>query len=42
MDARPWKFLMNMAHSCSHEVTDPSDRLMSHDLVTAVNAVAKN
>jgi hypothetical protein len=37
----PWKFLMNMAHSWSHEVIDPSGKLMSHDLVVPVNVVGR-
>jgi hypothetical protein len=32
---------MNMAHSWSHEVTDPSDKLMSHDLAAPVNAIGR-
>jgi hypothetical protein len=32
---------MNMAHSWSHEVTDPSGKLMSHDLAAPVNAVRR-
>jgi hypothetical protein len=38
----PWKFPMNMAHRWSHEVIDPSGRLMSHDLVALVNVVDRN
>jgi hypothetical protein len=30
-----------MAHSWSHEVIDPSGKLMSHDLAAPVNAVGK-
>jgi hypothetical protein len=36
-----WKFPMNMAHNWSHKVTNPSGRLMSHDLATSVNVVDK-
>jgi hypothetical protein len=32
---------MNMAHSWSHEVTDPSGKLMSHDLAALVNAMGR-
>jgi hypothetical protein len=32
---------MNLAHSWSHEVTDPLGKLMSHDLAMPVNAVGK-
>jgi hypothetical protein len=37
----PCKFLMNMAHSWSHKVIDPSGKLMSYDLVAPVNAVGR-
>jgi hypothetical protein len=37
----PWKFPMNMAHNWSHEVTDHSSKLMSHDLAVPVNAVGR-
>jgi hypothetical protein len=33
---------MNMAHSWSHEVTDPSGKLMSHDVDTLVNVMGRN
>jgi hypothetical protein len=36
-----WKFPMNMAHIWSHEVIDPSGKLMSHDLAALVNTVGK-
>jgi hypothetical protein len=32
---------MNMAHSWSLEVMDPSSKLMSHDLAVSVNAVGR-
>jgi hypothetical protein len=37
----PCKFPMNMAHNWSHEVIDPSGKLMSHDLAVPVNAVGR-
>ncbi len=37
----PSKFLINVAHSWSKEVTDPSGKLMSHDLVARVNVVGR-
>jgi hypothetical protein len=37
----PWKFSMNMAHRWSHEVTDPSGKLMSHDLTVSVNSMGR-
>jgi hypothetical protein len=37
----PEKFLMNMAHNWSHEVIDPSGKLMSHDLATPINVVGR-
>jgi hypothetical protein len=32
---------MNMTHYWSHEVIDPSGKLISHDLVVPVDAVGK-
>jgi hypothetical protein len=37
----PWKFPMNMTHSLSQEVMDPSCKLMSHDLAALVNAMGR-
>jgi hypothetical protein len=37
----PWKFPVNMAHIWSQDVTDPSGKLMSHDLATPVNALGR-
>jgi hypothetical protein len=37
----PWKFPMNMAHSWSQEIMDPSGKLMSHDQATPDNVVGR-
>jgi hypothetical protein len=37
----PWMFPMNVAHSWSQELMDPSGKFMSHDLTVPVNAVGR-
>jgi hypothetical protein len=37
----PWKLPMNMTQSWFQEVTDPSGKLMSHDLSAPVNVVGR-
>jgi hypothetical protein len=34
-------FLMNVAHSWSQELMDPSGKFMSHDLTVPINAVGR-